>query len=183
MNRDRELQEHSQSARILRAGVDAAQIGVAVKNGVATLSGLVKTFVEKQLAARAARHVHGVRAVANDVTVRMDGTLQRSDSAIAEAAANALSWDAAVPVDAIKAVVSDGWVTLTGVVEWQYQKSAAEDAIHHLYGVKGVINSIELKPRVEARDIKTKIEAPSSEAPRSMPPTSTWKHAESAKSS
>jgi osmotically-inducible protein OsmY len=159
MKTDRELQEQILTALEFEPGVDAAQIGVSVKNGVATLNGFVKTFFEKQIAGRATRHVYGVRAVANDIMVRLDGGLQRSDSAIAEAVANALAWDAAVPLNTVKAVVADGWVTLSGTVEWQYQKSAAEYAVQRLFGVKGVMNSIELKPRVQPKDVKAKIES------------------------
>ena len=110
-----------------------------------------------------------VRAVANDLIVAPEGAAARSDPAIAEAVANALAWDSAVPANAVKATVSDGWVTLNGMVEWQYQKGAAEAALRHLYGVKGVSNSVTVRPHVSAGNIKTKSRAPSSAAPKSSP--------------
>ena len=118
------------------------------------------TFREKWTAERAARQVVGVRAVANDVDVSPTGNAVRSDPAIAEVAAHALDWDSAVPDSAVKATtVRNGWVTLTGSVAWQFQKSAAERDIQRLYGVKGVANSIIVKPHVDASDLKANIES------------------------
>ncbi len=158
MKTDRDLQEEVLAALDWEPGVDAAEIGVSVSDGVVTLRGTATTCREKWLAERAARHVVGVRAVANDVDVSPTGNAVRSDSAIAEVAANALDWDSAVPDSAVKATVRNGWVTLTGSVAWQFQKAAAERAIQRLYGVKGVANSIIVKPHVDASDLKAKIE-------------------------
>lgn len=159
MQLDRELQERVLRALEFEPGVDAAQIGVSVKNGIVTLNGPVRSFLEKQTAERATRHVYGVRAIANDLAVRLDGAAARGDSAIAEAAANALAWNMAIPMNAVKATVSDGWITLNGTVEWQFQKTAAEQAVHHLYGVTGLINAVAVKPHVRPLDIKAKIES------------------------
>lgn len=155
---DRELQEQVLEALEWEPGCDAAQIGVTVRDRVVTLRGTVMTLHQKWTAERAARHIFGVRAVANDLDVAPTGEAARSDSAIAEAAANALDWDSAVPNDTVKATVRNGWVTLTGAVAHQYEKSAAELAVQRLYGVKGVANSIIVKPQVSVGDVKTKIE-------------------------
>jgi len=158
MNLDRELQEKVLHALGWEPGVEAAAIGVSVSDGVITLRGTVDTLREKWLAERCARHVYGVRAVANDIEVTPSPVSMRSDSAIAEAVANALEWDSALPDGAVQATVRSGWVTLTGAVSWQYQRSAAERAVEHLYGVKGVNNSITVRPTVSAGDVKSKIE-------------------------
>ena len=138
--------------------VNAAEIGVIAKDGVVTLSGKVDSFPAKWEAERAALRVSGVKAVANDIKVELPGDTKRDDTDIARAAANALEWDVALPKD-VKVSVEDGWVTLKGEVEWQYQKTAAENAVRRLTGVKGVTNVITLKPRVFASDVKDKIEA------------------------
>jgi osmotically-inducible protein OsmY len=161
MRTDRELQEDVLKALEWEAGVDAAKIGVSVKSGVATLQGAVRSYFEKSTAERVTRHVYGIRAVANDVAVALDGTDPRSDGQIAEAVANAIAWDSAVPLNAIKATVTDGWVTLNGQVEWQYQKSAAQVDAERMFGVKGVTNRITLKakPHVSPLDVKAKIQS------------------------
>lgn len=156
---NRELQEMVLNALEWEPGVDAAQIGVTVRNGVVTLTGNVTTLRQKWNAERATRHVHGVVALANDIEVMPDQTTTRSDSAIAEAVANALAWNAAVPANAVQATLRHGWVTLNGTVDWQYQREAAEHAVEHLYGVKGVANSILVKPQLSETDVKEKIES------------------------
>jgi osmotically-inducible protein OsmY len=161
MRTDRELQEDVLKALEWEPGVDAAKIGVTVKGGVATLQGHVRSYFEKTTAGRVTRHVYGIRAVANDVSVTLDGIDPRSDSQIAEGVANAIAWDSAVPLNAIQATVSDGWVTLNGTVEWQYQKSAAQVDAERMFNVKGVTNRITLKPKphVSPFDVKAKIES------------------------
>jgi len=158
MKTNRELQEQILAALEWEPGVDAAAIGVSVNDGVVTLQGTVPTFIQRSTAERTTRHLFGVRAVANDIQVAPTVATSRTDAAIAQAAANALEWDAAVPDNAIKPTVSNGWVTLNGTVEWQFQMSAAVRAVEHLVGVKGVTNVILLKPQVSASDVKTKIE-------------------------
>lgn len=155
---DRELQEMVLNGLEWEPGVDAGHIGVAVRDGIVTLTGTVTTLHQKWTAERAARHVFGVRAVANDIEVAPDDATARTDPAIADAAANALRWNAAVPLDAVQVTVRQGWVTLTGEVDWQYQREAAERAVQHLYGVKGVANSIFVRPHVSLPDVKAKIE-------------------------
>ena len=158
MQADRDLQEDVLAALEWEPGLDAAQIGVTASDGVVTLRGTVPTLHQKWTAARAARHLVGVRAVANDLEVNPTGNAARSDSAIAEAAANALEWDSAVPDGVVKVTVRTGWVTLTGTVAHNFEKSAAELCVQRLNGVKGVANSIVVKPRVCADDVRRKIE-------------------------
>jgi osmotically-inducible protein OsmY len=139
--------------------VNAAAIGVAVKDGIVTLTGRVATLAEKYAAARAAARVAGVRAVANELEVGLSSADRRTDEEIARSVANALAWNASVPPDRVKAQVSQGWVTLEGTVEWQFQKEAAERAVRPLRGVRGVTNNIIVKPAVTAAVVKAEIEA------------------------
>jgi osmotically-inducible protein OsmY len=159
MRTDRELQEQVLSALEWEPGIDAAHIGVTADSGVVTLQGVVTTDLQKVAAERTTRRVLGVRAIANDLTVKPTSSTSRSDGDIAKAVMNALRWDSAVPADAVKATVDDGVVTLTGQVAWQFQRLAAEGALRHLYGVKGVSNAITVRPHVAVRDVKAEIEA------------------------
>jgi osmotically-inducible protein OsmY len=139
--------------------VEAAEIGVSVRDGVVTLTGAVKSFAEKMAAERITKRVQGVTAIANDIEVRLPGAAERTDTDIAKAAADALKWRTLLPDGRIIVVVSKGWLTLEGEVDWQYQKDAAFDAVHHLVGVKGVTNVITLKPRATVTEVKSRIEA------------------------
>jgi osmotically-inducible protein OsmY len=139
--------------------VDASKIGVTAKDGVVTLTGSVARYADKLTAERVAKRLYGVKAVANDIEIKLLGSAERSDSDIAAAAVNALRWDASVPDEGIKITVRHGWVTLEGDVDWKYQKEAAQRVVHHLVGVQGVTDSIKLKARVKAGDVKDKIEA------------------------
>lgn len=158
MRTDKELQESVVKALDWEPAVNAAQIGVTVEGGVVTMLGRVGTLREKWMAEKTARHVWGVRGVANDLAVAPEGASIRSDSAIASAAANAIGWNSAVPADQVKVTVRDGWVTLTGTVPWQFQKAAAGKAIEHLHGVKGVSNSVIVRAPVAETDVREKIE-------------------------
>jgi len=139
--------------------IDAAQIGVTTREGVVTLAGTAKSYSEKLKAERVTKRVLGVKAIANDIEVRLPGTHERTDSDIARVAVDALKWRASVPEGRIKVAVGKGWVTLEGEVDWQYQKDVALEAVHHLVGVKGVTNLITVKPRVSATEVKSPIEA------------------------
>jgi osmotically-inducible protein OsmY len=134
------------------------EIGVAVKDGVVTLTGWVDSYTKKWAAEEAAHRVRGVKAVANDIEVKLAISSERNDADIAAAAVRALEWDAFVSIDKLDVTVSKGWVTLKGEVEWQYQKQDAERVIRRLSGVKGVTNLITVKPSVTASDLKSKIE-------------------------
>src|SRR5437867_12291495 len=140
------------------ARVTPNEIGVAVKDGVVTLTGWVNAYSKKWAAEEAAHRVHGVKAVANDIEVRLSSAAERNDADIAAAAVRALEWDAFVPIERLDVTVSKGWVTLKGDVEWQYQKEDAERVVRRLSGVKGVTNLIVVKPRVTPSELKQKIE-------------------------
>jgi len=139
--------------------IDASAVGVAVKDGVVTLTGSIASYWQKKEVERVVKRVAGVKAVAEDLTIKLPGTAQRCDADIAQSVVSGLRFNVAVPPDRVKVVVENGWVTLEGEVEWQYQKSAAENAVKYLTGVKGVTNNISIKPRVSAADVKAKIES------------------------
>jgi len=139
--------------------VHSTNIGVTVKDGVVTLEGVVGSYPEKWAAERAAKRVSGVKALAEELEVKLPGSGQQTDADIAKAAENALDWDIEVPEDRIKVTVEKGFLTLEGEVDWEYQRSAAERAVQYLSGVKGVDNEITIKPNVAPTDIKAKIEA------------------------
>jgi osmotically-inducible protein OsmY len=134
------------------------EIGVIVKDGVVTLTGWVDSYTKRWAAEDAAHRVRGVKAVANDIEVRLSSADEKTDADIAEAAVRALEWDALVPVEKLDVTVSKGWVTIKGEVEWQYQKQDAERVVRRLQGVKGVSNLIAIKPRATPDDLKKKIE-------------------------
>ncbi len=160
MKTDTELQQDVMTELKWEPGICcAADIGVAAKDGVVTLSGTVDSYSEKWAAEKAAGRVLGVKAVAEEIKVRLAAGNKRSDADIAEAALNGLKWNMSVPDDRIKVMVQDGWVTLSGEVDWWYQKEAAGDAVRNLMGVRGVTNSITVKPTVKPVDVKVKIES------------------------
>jgi osmotically-inducible protein OsmY len=134
-----------------------AEIGVAVKDGVVTLTGHVESYAQKYAAERAAKRVSGVRALADDLHVKLPSDRARTDTEVAHAVANAIDWDIEVPAG-ITARVENGWVYLDGSVEWQYEKGAAERAVRYLTGVQGVTNRIMVKPvRVSTTEVSRKI--------------------------
>lgn len=156
---DRQLQENVQAALDWEPSVDTADIGVTVEKGVVTLRGDVKTYAEKSSAERVTLGVYGVKAVANDLNVRIGSGLERTDSDIALAAVNALKWNSQIPADKISPTVRQGWVTLKGEVEWNYQRDTAGRIVRDLVGVVGVTNNITVRPRVSISDVESKIEA------------------------
>lgn len=139
--------------------IDASKIGVAATDGVVTMTGTVRAYSDRWNAERIAKRVHGVKAVANDIEVVIDNAEHRDDADIAASAVNALHWNFSIPNERIKVTVSKGWITLDGEVDWQYQKRAAEDAVRHLRGVRGLSNQIIVRPKVQATDVKEKIES------------------------
>jgi osmotically-inducible protein OsmY len=138
--------------------IDAADIGVAVENGVAILTGHVPTYAQKATLEHVVRRVAGVRGIAQEIEVRPFGANQTADDEIAKRALYMINWNTAVPKNAVQVKVQKGWVTLTGTVEWHYQKIAAGDAVRGLAGVSGVSNIIDLKPRVSVSDVKKRIQ-------------------------
>jgi len=137
--------------------IDASKIGVAASDGVVTLTGSVSTYTDKLAAERVAKRVYAVKAVVNNIDVKLLGAKQ-TDTDIA-AAVNALKWDSSILEDHFKLTVSNGWVTLEGDTEWWYQRDAAERAIQHLSGVKGITNNIKIKATADKGSIKDSIEA------------------------
>lgn len=157
MKSDAKLREDVMEELRWEPSVKETDIGVAVKEGVVTLSGFVESYAEKFAAERAVERVAGVRAIAEELKVRLPSALTRSDADIAHAAANALDWDTEVPAG-VKAKVENGWVTLEGHCEWHYQRTAAERAVRYLSGVKGVTNLIGVVPKQPSpSEVKVKI--------------------------
>jgi osmotically-inducible protein OsmY len=140
------------------ARVTPNEIGVIVQDGVVTLTGWVDSYTKRWAAEDAAMRVRGVKAVANEIEVRLASSSERTDADIAAAALHALEWDAVVPTEKVKVTVAKGWITLTGEVEWPYQRTDAERVVRRLTGVKGVSNLLTVKPRPTPTDVKQKIE-------------------------
>jgi osmotically-inducible protein OsmY len=153
---DEEIQKDVLAELRWDAQIQPNEIGVSVKDGIVTLTGWVDSYLKKWSAEDAALRVSGVKAVANDIEVKLAN--ERTDADIAAAAIHALEWDAFVPSDKVQVTVSKGWVTLKGEVEWQYQKQDAERVVRRLTGVKGVSNLITIKPRTTPSELKKKIE-------------------------
>lgn len=159
MKTDQQLQQDVSQELRWEPVVQAAQIGVQVQDGVVTLDGQVGSYAEKWHAELAAQRVHGVKAVAVEIDVRLPAGGQRTDADIARAAKNLLEWTSYLPVDAVTVVVEGGWVTLTGAVDWQYQKLAAADGVRRLMGVTGVSDQIVVHPQLSMAAVQADIEA------------------------
>ncbi len=138
--------------------LNSSEIGVAVKDGIVTLSGKVDSYSKKLSAERAAKKVVGVKAVAEDIQIGVSPAYSKTDTEIAEAVLNALKWHTSVPDDKIKIKVENGSVTLEGDVEWEYQRLSARTAIQNLSGVRSVINLLTLKPKLNPIELEHKIE-------------------------
>jgi osmotically-inducible protein OsmY len=138
--------------------VQATAIGVAVKDGVVTLTGHLDTYAETEATLRAVRRVAGVKAIAIEIDVKLSAQHQRSDTDIAASAEQALKWNTSVPVDAVRMTVDHGWITLQGEVEWEFQRRSVEQAIRPLMGVVGISNEIKLRARAQTVDLAKKIE-------------------------
>ena len=158
MKTDRELQRDVLDEIAWEPSVAVPEIGVTVYDGIVTLTGSVEDLPAKWAAEKAALRVSGVRAVANEIEVKLSTDNRRSDEDIAEAACTALEWNVLLPKN-LQVVVDDGWITLTGKVQWQFQKDAAEESVERLTGVKGIINHIMVKPHVTSVAVQGKIEA------------------------
>lgn len=159
MKTDSQLQQDVMAELKWEPAVHAEQIGVEVKNGVVTLDGEVSSYTEKWHAEEAAQRVHGVKALAVEMKVKLSEFGKRTDADIAGSARNILAWSSSVPADAVKVMVEGGWLTLSGDVEWQYQRQDAADSVRHLLGVTGVSNQIAIKPAASAAVVKADIEA------------------------
>jgi osmotically-inducible protein OsmY len=158
MRSDSDIQQDVEEELRSDPNLDAVDIGVAVKNGIVTLTGFTKTYADKFEAEAAAKRIVGVLGVANDIQVRLPGE-ERPDPDIAREAATAIKTRLPFAAEHIRAIVKNGWITLEGEVEWDYQRKEAERAVHHISGIKGVTNLIQLKPQnVATAEIKRKIE-------------------------
>lgn len=159
MKSDSQIQDDVMEELKWQPFLSASEIGVAVKNGVVTLSGKVDSYPKKIAAAKAAKSVAGVKAIAEDIQVGISPGYRKTDSEIAEAVLNALKSHSAVKEEQVKIRVEDGTVTLEGEVEWEYQRDNAKTAIENLIGVRSLINLITVKPKIKASDIQQKIRA------------------------
>jgi osmotically-inducible protein OsmY len=157
MSNDSLLQQAVLAELSWEPSVASAHIGVTANNGVVTLTGYVGSFVEKRAAEAAASRVKGVKAVAEEIEVKLTPNMTRTDAQIAAAALESLSWDVSVPKDKVKVKVEKGWITLTGEVYWHFQKDAAERDVRRLFGVVGVSNQIAIKPQVRPSDVAERI--------------------------
>jgi osmotically-inducible protein OsmY len=158
MKSDTEIKKDVEDELRWDPDIDAKDIAVSVKGGVVTLAGFIPSYVQKFEAERDAKRVQGVVAVANDLEVRLPKVDQRPDPDIARDAVSALKSQLPFSYQDFKVIVRDGWITLEGEAEWNYQKEKAESAVRSVQGVKGVINAILVKPRVPAEEVKRKIE-------------------------
>ena len=158
MKTDDQLQQDVIDELIWEPRVDATHVGVRVEDGVVLLTGYVPSYPKKRAAEEAALRVRGVRAVADEMEVRLPGGLRRADAAVARAAADALAWDVHVPDEALHVEVEAGVVTLTGEVPWDYQRRRAVAAVGRLAGVRRVVNLISVRPQVAPAGVEGKIE-------------------------
>ena len=159
MKTDSQLQQDVIAELKWEPSVTAPSIGVEVKDGVVTLAGEVSSYAEKLNAESATQRVCGVKALATELKVKLSGGGKRSDADIAKSAESVLAWTTWVPDNAIKVLVENGWVTLSGNVDWQYQKQSATDSVRFLSGVTGVSDQIAIKPKLSVSAVKSDIEA------------------------
>jgi osmotically-inducible protein OsmY len=157
MSKDKNLKQAVLDELAWEPSVNAADIGVTAKDGIVTLMGHVTTFAEKSAAEKASRRVNDVKAVAEEIEVRLPFDVKRGDEEIAAAAVDRMKWSTSIPADAVKVKVEKGWVTLAGEVDWRYQQEAALNDVRELWGVIGVTNDISIKHRPNAANIKDKI--------------------------
>ncbi len=159
MKTDLEIQKDVQTELKWQPFIKSSEIGVAVKDGIVTLSGEVDTYSKKIAAENATKKVDGVTAVVQNIEVKLSTSGKKSDVDIAGAVKNNLKWSSTVPYENLNVVVENGWVTLDGETEWEYQKRSAENLIENLAGVMGVINNIKVAPKLNPSEIKNKIHA------------------------
>jgi len=155
---DKDLRRHVLEELEFEPAIDAAHIGVVADSGIVTLSGHVESYAEKLVAEKAARRVRGVKAIANEVKVRFPEDKKTADDEIARRAVNILHWSATVPEGTVAVKVQDGWIGLSGQVNWNYQRTAVEAVLLRLSGVKGIINGISIRPHADPVAVKHKIE-------------------------
>ncbi|MGQ0622685.1 MAG: BON domain-containing protein [Panacagrimonas sp.] len=159
MKTDAQLQQDVMAELKWEPSIEATQIGVEVNGGIVTLAGHVDSYGDKFHAERAAQRVSGVKALTVEIEVKLPGPSKRTDVDIARSAENVLEWMTYPPKDGIKVMVESGWITLSGEVDWGYQRLAATTAVRYLMGVKGVSTNIEIKPKVALSAVKSEIES------------------------
>ena len=157
MKTDLQIQKDVMDELLYEPFLNASEIGVSVHNGIVTLTGTLDTYSKKIAAGKAANRVKGTKAVALDIHVKPDGAHNLDDSALAQTILNTLKWHSAVKEDKIRVKVEDGWVTLEGEVEWEYQRSNAEYAVENILGVRCITNLIRIFPQASEADIREKI--------------------------
>lgn len=159
MQSDEQVQRDVLEELRLDPMVDASQIGVTARDGVVTLAGVVPMLAQKYAAEAVAKRVYGVRGVADDIEVRLFSDQHKTDADVAKAALDALEWDSMVPDDKVKVTVEQGWITLEGTVDWNYQREAAGRAVRNLSGVRGLSNLVWVKPnaKVSPSEVKREI--------------------------
>lgn len=159
MKSDHQLKQDVMEELAWEPAVNETEIGVEVKNGIVTLAGHLGSYAEKYAAERAAQRVSGVKGIAVELDVRLPGISKRSDADIASTAQRALDWNSLIPKDKVHIKVEQGWITLTGDVEWAYQRHAAENTLRNMMGVVGISNQITITPTLLAKNVKASIEA------------------------
>ncbi|TDK67082.1 BON domain-containing protein [Sapientia aquatica] len=159
MKTDAELQQDILDELRWEQSINATRLGVEVKDGVVTLTGHVDKFTDKWNAEEVVQRVSGIKALAIEIEVSLPGTSQRTDGDIASAAQNILDWNTYLPKDRVHVMVEDGWITLTGTVDWEYQKLALKNSLSPLLGVTGVSDQISISPTVSSVTVKDDIES------------------------
>jgi osmotically-inducible protein OsmY len=157
MKTNEELRKDVVAELAWEPSLDESSIGVTAKDGIVTMTGHVHSYAERHHAEKCVQRVAGVHGIANELEVRVLSANELEDSDIARAAVNALQFNVLVPANQVQAVVQRGWITLTGEVDWQFQKTQAEKALRYLRGVKGIKNQIAIKPSVHPRDVTNRI--------------------------
>jgi len=154
---DKDMRQEVLDALDWEASITSGDIGVGVSSGVVTLTGYVPTFAQKRTAERTALRVSGVKGIANDLVVKLPKKKERTDTDIAKAAVRAIRWHTELPQDTISVQVRDGWVTLEGTVDWNYQRERAADVVRPLTGLRGLTNTLAVAPRATSSDIRDRI--------------------------
>ncbi len=157
MKTDLELKQDVQDELKWEPSINATDIGIIVKDGIVTLTGTLNTYAEKIAAEKATKRVSGVKAVVEKIEIKILGSDKRADVDIAKTALDRLMWDTSIPKEAVMVKVENGWITLEGKVDWNFQKEAAKNAVQNLYGVRGVTNLIDTKSPIQPFQIKESI--------------------------
>jgi osmotically-inducible protein OsmY len=159
MKTDNEIQKDVIDEIRCQPFIKASEIGVSVKNGIVTLSGTVDSYTKKIAAEKAAKKISGVKAIAEDIVLKLEGSLVITDSEIAEAVTKVINWRSELEPDKIKIKVENGVVSIEGEVDWEYQRKLISEAIENIKGVRAIFNDINIKPGLQPKDIKQKINA------------------------